>query len=86
MSIELPPETTEALVHSIRRYAEEELEHPLGALQAQWFLDFILAEVGPSIYNRAISDAQRYFQERVPDLGGACYEPELPYWPRRSGG
>lgn len=85
MPIDLPPDTTEALIHSLQRYAEEELEHPLSALQARWLLDFILAEVGPSVYNRAIADAQRYLQERALDLGSTCYEPELTYWHRRRG-
>jgi uncharacterized protein (DUF2164 family) len=37
-------------------------------------------EIGPSIYNQAIVDAQTYFQEKASDLGGARYEAEFDYW------
>jgi len=33
-----------------------------------------------SIYNQAIADAQVYVQDKVVDLDGSCYEPELRYW------
>ena len=46
---------------------------------------FVLKEIGPSIYNAAITDAQVYFRERVADLEGACFEPEFGYWPRETG-
>src|SRR5256885_587591 len=42
----------------------------------------VLEEIGPSIYNGAIVDAQVYLRERVADLDGACYMPEFEYWPR----
>jgi len=34
------------------------------------------------VYNRAIADAQAYFQERTVDLEGVCYEKEFTYWAR----
>ena len=43
-------------------------------------LDFVLKEIGPTIYNQAIGDAQNYFQARVSDLEGVCYETEFSYW------
>jgi uncharacterized protein (DUF2164 family) len=47
-------------------------------------LDFVLAEIGPSIYNAAITDAQVYLRDRVADLDGACFKPEFDYWPKDS--
>jgi hypothetical protein len=44
-------------------------------------LEALLREIGPSIYNRAIGDAQVYLRDRVADLEGACYEKEFGYWP-----
>ena len=41
-----------------------------------------LKEIGPSIYNQAIADAQSYFTGRVADLEGVCHEPEFGFWPR----
>jgi uncharacterized protein (DUF2164 family) len=45
-------------------------------------LDYVLGEIGPSIYNQAIADARRFFEERAADLDGICYRAEFPYWPR----
>lgn len=77
MPIKLTPDTAEKAAASLRRYCDEELEHAIGELPSQLFLQFILEEIGPSIYNAAIADAQTYFRDRVVDLEGACYEPEF---------
>lgn len=86
MPIVLPPDTVAQLRSSIKRYVAEHLEQDIGDLKADMLLEFCLKEVGPTIYNRAIADAQAYFQGRVADLDGVCYEPEFAYWtdgPRR---
>jgi uncharacterized protein (DUF2164 family) len=84
MAITLSPETTERVLASIKRYAAENLDQELGDLQARLLLDYVLKEIGPSVYNAAILDAQRYVQERVGDLDGVCFEKELTYWSRAS--
>jgi uncharacterized protein (DUF2164 family) len=43
-------------------------------------LDYCLKEIGAVVYNQAIADAQSYFQGRVVDLEGVCYEKEFTYW------
>jgi len=89
MPITLSPEVTKQLHGSIKRYAAEYLEQEIGDLKAGMLLDFCLQEIGPTIYNLAIADAQKYFQERVIDLEGVCYEKEFGYWtraPRDHGG
>ena len=85
MAIELSDDTTKRAVASIRRYFEEALEQDIGDLRAGLLLDFILREIGPSIYNGAIADVQVYLRDRVDDLEGACSAPEFGYWPRASG-
>lgn len=45
-------------------------------------LEFFITEIGPSVYNQAIADAQEFFQEKVSDLGGAVYQPEYDFWKR----
>jgi hypothetical protein len=32
------------------------------------------------VYNGAVADAQAYFQGKVTDLEGSCYEAEFGYW------
>lgn len=85
MAIDLPPDTSKLLRASIKRYVAEQLDLEIGDLQAGLLLDFCVREVGPSIYNRAVADAQAYFQGRVSDLEGVCYEPERSYWATKSG-
>ncbi len=80
MAIELPKETKERLIASIKRYFEEFLEQEVGDLKASLLLDFILKETGPSVYNQAIADAQARMSEMVDEIDGACYEPEFGYW------
>lgn len=68
------------LVASLQRYASENFDTGIGNLQASLFLQFCLKEIGPQIYNRAISDAQKYIQEKALDLENVCYAPESDYW------
>jgi uncharacterized protein (DUF2164 family) len=79
--IKLAKETEKVLVASIKRFAKEELELDIGELKASLILDFVLREVGPTVYNQAIDDAGRFFAERVEDLPGR-HEKEFGYWPR----
>lgn len=80
MPIHLTPDTTAQLLASIKRFAAEHLDEEIGDLKAMLLLEFFLKEVGPSVYNHAIADAQKYFQERSLDLEGVCYEKEFGFW------
>jgi uncharacterized protein (DUF2164 family) len=82
MAIKLSAEARKRLVASIKRYAAENLDEEIGDLKAGLLLDYCLKEIGPSIYNQAIADAQAYFSGRVADLEGVCHEPEFGFWPR----
>ncbi len=79
--ITLTDETAKKLRASIRRYFSENLDQDIGDLKADLLLDFAVREIGPSVYNQAIADAQAYFQGRVTDLEGVCYQKEFAYWP-----
>ena len=80
MAITLHPEKAALLRESIKRYFMEHLDQDIGDLKAMMLLDFCLREIGPSIYNTAIVDSQKYFETRVVDLEGSCHEPEFQYW------
>jgi uncharacterized protein (DUF2164 family) len=80
MAIKLSPETTKQLLASIKRYVAENLDQEIGDLKAGLLLDYCLKEIGPTIYNQAIADAQSYLQERVVDLESVCYQKEFSYW------
>lgn len=78
----IPDEARTRAVASLRRYVAEELDQEIGDLKADLFLRYVLEEVGPTIYNQAIADARRFFEERTADLEGVCYQDEFPYWGR----
>ena len=80
--ITLSDDATKQAVASIRRYFAEELDQELGELPALLLLEFMLKEIGPSVYNAAIADAQTFLRDRVADLEGACFAPEFGYWPK----
>jgi uncharacterized protein (DUF2164 family) len=69
-------------VASIQRYFDENMPESIGNLPAELLLNFFLEEVGPVIYNKAISDAQARVQQRVLDLGGELFADEFQYWAR----
>ena len=80
MAITFPPEIKKQAIASIKRLAAERLEHEIGDLEAELLLNYFLEEIAPTVYNRAIADAQAYFQQRTADLEGTCYEKEFAYW------
>ena len=80
MSINLPKDKQEQIIKSLKYYFEENMETEIGDLKALLFLEYILKEIGPSIYNQAILDAQSVMTDKVDDLDSTCYEPEFMYW------
>ena len=80
MKIELSADAKKQAVASLRRYFAAELDHEIGDLRAGLLLDYILQEIGPSIYNGAIADAQMYLRDRVADLEAVCSAPEFTFW------
>jgi uncharacterized protein (DUF2164 family) len=84
MAITLSDDETKTSIASIKRYFVERLDQDIGDLKARLLLEFFLDEIGPSVYNGAVSDAQTYLRDRVADLDGACFVPEFSYWPRAS--
>lgn len=80
MKIELRDEAKKQAVTSLRRYFASELDQEIGDLKAGLLLDFFVQEIGPSIYNGAVADAQTYMRDRVADLEAVCAAPEFTFW------
>ena len=83
MSIQLHKDARAAAVRSIERWFQENLEQRIGNVQAGALLGFFLEEIGPSLYNQAVADAQERMQMRVAELDIECHEDEFGYWPKR---
>ncbi len=79
---ELDKKTRADAIASLQRYVHDNLPEPIGDLPAGMMLDFFLEEVGPLIYNAAITDAQTRLLRNVSDLSGDLYEKPFSYWPR----
>ena len=80
MAIELSKDTKQRLISSIKRFFAEVMEQDIGDLKASLFLKYTLQEIGPCIYNVAVSDAQSSMQSMVSEIDSTCYEPEFKYW------
>jgi uncharacterized protein (DUF2164 family) len=59
------------------------LDDDIGDLKASLLLEFVLREMGPGIYNRAVADAQARIQDMVLELDSSCYEADLGYWNKK---
>ena len=84
MASALAPEARTQALASLRRFCADELETDLSDVQLRALLEFVLKEIGPSVYNGAIADAQAFLRARLGDLEATCYEPEFTYWPKGS--
>lgn len=84
MGIKLRPDTREAAIASIQRYFLEERDESIGNLGARGLLEFFLAEIGPSIYNQAVADAQLSLQARVMEIDIEVHQDEFQFWRKRA--
>jgi uncharacterized protein (DUF2164 family) len=84
MPVELSKEDRAQAIASIERYFEANFEQKIGNISAGALLGFVLEEIGPSIYNRAVSDAKVRMLMRVEDLEYEVRADEFQYWQKFS--
>ena len=80
MTIEITKENRIEIIASMQRYFEENMEHKIGNMTAGFLLDFLLAELGPIVYNKAVSDVQERLHARVLEVDIEVHEDEFQYW------
>ena len=80
MAIELPREARQEAIASIERWFQEERGERIGNIAAGALLGFLLEEIGPSIYNRAVADVQERLGARIAELDIEIDEDEFGYW------
>jgi uncharacterized protein (DUF2164 family) len=80
MTIELAKDARKEAIASIERWFEEERGERVGNITAGALLNFLLEEIGPTIYNRAVADVQERLQMRVGELDIEIHEDEFGYW------
>lgn len=80
MAIELSKEDRKQAMDSIERYFQQNRDEKIGNIAAMGLLDFILQEIGPSIYNKAVATVQAHLAARVADLDIDIHEETFAYW------
>lgn len=80
MTIELSKEAHKEAIASIERYFRDNMDENIGNVAAGGLLKFILEELGPSLYNKGVADAQERMQMRVAELDIEIHEEEFQYW------
>ena len=81
MTIELPREVRQQAITSIERYFFEHMDgQKIGNITAGALLGFFLEEIGPTLYNRGVADAQERMRARVSELDIDVHEEEFDYW------
>ena len=56
------------VAEAVREYVATEHEWELGGLEAEFLVDLLIRELGPTLYNRGIRDAHDWLATRVADL------------------
>ena len=83
MPIELSAATRQQAIASIEKYFAENMDEPIGKITAGALLGFFLQEIGPSIYNQGVADAQERMQARLLELDYEVHEDEFTYWQKQ---
>jgi uncharacterized protein (DUF2164 family) len=82
MTIEIPKDARAEAIASIQRYFEAHMEDRIGNIAAGGLLGFFLEEIGPVIYNQAVTDVQERLQMRISELDIEVHEEAFTYWRR----
>jgi len=80
VTIELTKEARQQAIASIERYFQEHMEERIGNVAAGALLGFVLEEIGPSIYNRAVAEVQERLGGSIAELDIEVHEDEFGYW------
>jgi uncharacterized protein (DUF2164 family) len=81
--IKLPREQKLEIAGKMQRYLNTEFSEEIGQLATEIFLDFILKEISPYIYNQAIKDARSIIEQRMILLEEDICALEIPILPAR---
>jgi uncharacterized protein (DUF2164 family) len=80
MTIELSREVRQQAISSIERYFQENMEEKIGNIAAGALLGFFIDEIGPVIYNLAVTEVQDRLQARVMEIDLEVHEDPFQYW------
>ncbi len=61
------------IIGRIQRYFADELDQTIGALPAEFLLDFFATEIAAYYYNQGLRDAHAALLKKMDDIGEAIY-------------
>ncbi|MNZ52132.1 hypothetical protein D3C78_699690 [compost metagenome] len=73
LMLKLPREQKDQLVERVQEFFELERSEMIGSVAAEQLLDYMIQELGPHIYNKAIADARQTVLERMHTLEDELY-------------
>jgi len=65
----LPKEKRIQAINAIVGFYKSERNEDIGIIAAEAILDFFLDEIGKTIYNKGVKDAQKILEQRLSDFG-----------------
>ena len=68
MLIKLGKEEKDHIIHQIKDYVVKEYGEDMGDLAALNWLDFIVKEIGPYLYNQGVHDAKTLIDQKMVSL------------------
>jgi uncharacterized protein (DUF2164 family) len=81
--IKLPKEQKEQILANLQSYFELERSETLGNLAAEQLIDFMIQQLGPYLYNKAIEDARQMLLEKMAGLEEELYSLQKPILHKR---
>jgi uncharacterized protein (DUF2164 family) len=81
--IKLPKEEKDEIIKSVQAYFEEERSETIGDIGAEQLIDYMMKELGPYIYNKAIADSRSIIAEKINQIEDELYTLEKPINNRR---
>jgi uncharacterized protein (DUF2164 family) len=80
MAIEIPKEVRQQAISSIERYFQENMDEKIGNITAGALLSFFVEEIGPVIYNMAVTEVKERLQTRIMEIDLEVHEDAFQYW------
>ncbi|GAA0177494.1 DUF2164 domain-containing protein [Clostridium sediminicola] len=68
--IELNKENRDLIIEEIKKFFYEERDEEIGELASMLFLDFIMENIAPEIYNKGVKDSIAFMTDKIDDMYG----------------
>ncbi|GGF94514.1 DUF2164 domain-containing protein [Paenibacillus aceti] len=76
--IKLPREQKQEIVERVKEYFELERSESIGDIAAEQLLDFMLKELAPYVYNKAVEDARQAVEQKWASIEEELYSLKKP--------